>query len=82
MEAADPLLEPDPVQPVSLEKAAQMDYPEHEETYSLFLTITKWGVIVNLVLLIAMAIGFYGGGGLVGGLLAFVVLMIVARVLF
>ena len=61
---------------------AEMDYPEHEETYSLFLTLTKWGTVVCVVLLIAMAIGFFGGGGLVGGIIAFIVLMIAARILF
>ena len=61
---------------------AEMDYPEHEETYSLFLTLTKWGAVICVVLLIAMAIGFFGGGGFVGGVIAFVVLMIAARILF
>ena len=82
---ADPL--PDPADgpahgPGSLEVAAEMDYPEHEETYALFLAITKWGVIVTTVLLIAMAVGFFGGGGLLGGAITFIVLMIAARILF
>ena len=68
--------------PGSLEVAAEMDYPEHEETYALFLAVTKWGIIVVTVLLIAMAIGFFGGGGLFGGGIAFLVLMIAARILF
>ena len=67
---------------VGLETGGEMDYPEHEQTYDLFLRITKWGIIVNVVLLVALAIGFYGGGGLIGGIAAFVVLMIAARVLF
>ena len=33
-----------------------MDYAEHEKTYKLFVTLTKWGVISNVVLLILMAI--------------------------
>ena len=68
--------------PGSLEIAAEMDYPEHEETYALFLAITKWGVITTSVLLIAMAIGFFGGGGLFGGIVAFIILMVAARILF
>ena len=67
---------------VGLETGGEMDYPEHEETYELFLRITKWGVIVNVVLLIALAIGFYGGGGLFGGIAAFVILLVAARILF
>ena len=68
--------------PGSLEIAREMDYPEHEQTYALFLTITKWGIITTTVLLIAMAIGFFGGGGLFGGGISFLALMIAARILF
>jgi len=63
------------------EHGAPMDYPQHESTYSLFLLITKWGIIANCALLVAMAVGFFLGGGLVGGTLTFIVLMIAARIL-
>ena len=64
-----------------LEKdGAPMDYSEHERTYSLFLVITKWGVIFNVALLLALAVGFFMGGGFIGGLLSFIVLMIVAKI--
>lgn len=33
-----------------------MDYPEHDSTFELFLTIMKWGTIVTVVILILMAI--------------------------
>ncbi len=33
-----------------------MDYAEHEKTYNMFIALTKWGVIGNVVLLILMAI--------------------------
>ena len=89
---ADPMMGdvdtlPDPADgpehgPGSLEIAAEMDYPEHEQTYALFLAITKWGIITVVVLLIALAIGFYGGGGIFGGAIAFLALMIAARILF
>ena len=73
---------PDRATLAGIETGGEMDYPEHEETYALFLRITKWGIIVNVVLLIAMAIGFFGGGGLLGGGIAFIVLMLAARILF
>lgn len=58
--------------------ANAMDYSEHEKTYDLFLWLTKWTVVGCIALLLAMLIGFYGGGGLFGGSLAFIVMMIVA----
>lgn len=33
-----------------------MDYAEHEKTYQVFVTLTKWGIISNVVLLVLMAI--------------------------
>jgi ABC-type phosphate transport system permease subunit len=32
-----------------------MDYNEHHKTYALFLGLTKWTVILAIVLLVAMA---------------------------
>ncbi|SJZ80156.1 aa3-type cytochrome c oxidase subunit IV [Consotaella salsifontis] len=58
--------------------AAQMDYPEHERTYSLFLKLLKWGSIAVASLLIAMAFGFVGGGGFFGGVISFVVVLAIA----
>jgi hypothetical protein len=31
------------------------DYAEHERTYQMFLTITKWGIISIATLLVLMA---------------------------
>lgn len=31
------------------------DYQEHEKTYGLFVTLVKWGVIINVVILALMA---------------------------
>ena len=53
-----------------------MDYPEHEQTYELFLTLTVWTCVLCIALLIAMAFGFYGGGGFIGGTLFFVILCV------
>ncbi|MBO6551903.1 MAG: aa3-type cytochrome c oxidase subunit IV [Roseitalea sp.] len=58
---------------------AAMDYPEHEKTFNLFLALTKWGTVATAALLIAMAFGFFAGGGLLGGIIVFVLLMIVSR---
>jgi hypothetical protein len=35
---------------------APMDYAEHERTYRFFTSLTKWGSISIIVLLILMAI--------------------------
>ena len=39
-----------------VELGAEMDYPEHEKTYDIFLALTKWGTISCVVLLVLMAI--------------------------
>jgi hypothetical protein len=58
------------------ETGATMDYAEHEKTYELFLAGAKWGTMSIIVLMIAMAAGFYGGAGLLGSLIVFIVLNI------
>ena len=60
------------------ETGAEMDYAEHERTYAMFLSMSKWLVILCVALLISMAFGFFAGGGLFGGIIAFVVLTILA----
>jgi hypothetical protein len=59
-----------------VETGATMDYVEHEKTYELFLAGAKWGTMSIIVLMIAMAAGFYGGAGLLGSLIVFIVLNI------
>lgn len=49
-----------PTGPVEL--GANMDYSEHEKTYSMFLGLTKYGTLVTVALLIAMAFGFFTSG--------------------
>jgi hypothetical protein len=56
-----------------------MDYPEHEKTYELFLKFSIWTTVSCVALLIAMAAGFFGGFGLIGGTLAFIVLMAICH---
>ena len=72
----------EPQYEVNDKKGAAMDYNEHEATYSLFLVIVKWGIIGNVALLIALAVGFFMGGGIIGGLITFVVLVAAAGALF
>lgn len=55
-----------------------MDYPEHDRTYEGFLWLTKWSVVVLLTLLVAMAAGFFGGFGLIGGTVVWVVLLLIS----
>lgn len=56
-----------------------MDYSEHERTYDLFMVGAKWLTIICVALLIAMAFGFFGGFGLLGGTLLFFILCIAAK---
>ncbi|MGI9353757.1 MAG: aa3-type cytochrome c oxidase subunit IV [Rhizobiaceae bacterium] len=65
---------------VNHDDGAPMDYQEHENTYSMFLWLTKWGILFNVALMIAMAAGFFMGAGFVGGVLIFLILMIVAKI--
>jgi uncharacterized membrane-anchored protein len=58
--------------------ANAMDYSEHENTYELFLWLSKWTVIFCVVLLLAMAVIFYTSGGFVGGVLTFIILMVIS----
>ena len=67
---------------VNHESGADMDYPEHQKTYDMFLTLSKWVTIFCVVLLLSMAVGFFMGGGFIGGLLFFAVLMIAAKIIF
>jgi hypothetical protein len=59
------------------ETGAPMDYREHEKTYNMFLAGAKYGTVLIGVLLIAMAAGFFGHAGLLGGFLIFVILSVV-----
>jgi hypothetical protein len=52
-----------------LETGAPMDYAEHERTYSAFLSLTKYGVILCAALMAAMAFGFFVGGWFSGTIL-------------
>lgn len=43
-------------QPQIAHDAPEMDYPEHEKTYAMFVGLAKWGTIFMVLLLIFMAV--------------------------
>lgn len=57
-----------------LEMGAEMDYSEHDKTYSGFLAMTKYGTLVLVALLVAMAFGFFGGGGFISAVILFAII--------
>lgn len=64
-----------------VEVGAKMDYPQHEETYNLFVNGTKYGIILLVALLISMAAGFFTAAGFFSSLILFVILTAVGVVL-
>ncbi|MGG2476987.1 aa3-type cytochrome c oxidase subunit IV, partial [Rhizobium sp. BR5] len=42
-----------------VEVGAEMNYAEHEKTYSAFLAMTKFGTMLLCVLMLAMVAGFF-----------------------
>ncbi|MBN9036505.1 MAG: aa3-type cytochrome c oxidase subunit IV [Rhizobiales bacterium] len=60
-----------------VEMGAEMDYPEHEKTYSLFLALAKWGVLVCAALMIAMAFGFFTTAGFFSATVLFILIIVV-----
>jgi len=56
------------------ETGAEMDYKEHERTYSLFLTLTKYGALHVLAIIIAMAFGFFTNAGFFSSFVLFVLI--------
>lgn len=64
-----------------VETGAAMDYREHEKTYNLFVSGAKVGSAIVAALLIAMAAGFFGHAGFLGGVLIFIVLSIASVIL-
>ena len=57
-----------------VETGAEMDYPEHEKTYGLFITLAKWGSLVCAALLIAMAFGFFTSAGFFSATVLFILI--------
>ena len=60
-----------------VETGAEMDYAEHERTYALFMTITKYGTLGVAVLLIGMAIGFFTAAGFITSVIVTIILFVI-----
>jgi len=59
-----------------LEMGAEMDYAEHEKTYSFFVAASKWGTMLVVTLLIAMAFGFFTTAGFFSATILFIILSV------
>jgi small-conductance mechanosensitive channel len=64
-----------------VETGAEMDYSEHEKTYEMFLAGAKYGTIIVVALLIAMAAYFFTSAGAIASFLLFLVLSIGGSIL-
>ncbi|OXT00742.1 hypothetical protein B7H23_11725 [Notoacmeibacter marinus] len=61
----------------AVETGAEMDYGQHEKTYSAFVDLTKWSVLINVALLVAMAFGFFTAAGFFSATVLFIILLVV-----
>ena len=57
-----------------VEMGAEMDYSEHEKTYDRFLWLAKYGSLICIALLIAMAFGFFTAAGFISSTILFVLI--------
>ena len=62
---------------VDMSNAAEMDYPEHEKTYGLFIALFKWGSVGIIALLLGMMVGLIMGSGVIASVLTFVVALVI-----
>lgn len=60
-----------------VETGAQMDYPEHEKTFTLFVKLTKYVSLICVALLASMAFFFFAPAGFFSSLVLFVVICVV-----
>lgn len=58
-----------------VETGAQMDYSEHEKTYKMFVQLAKYGSLVCVALLVAMAFGFFTNAGFFSSTVLFVAIV-------
>ena len=61
---------------------AEMDYSEHQRTYSRFLTITKWGSATILAILVGMLVGLIAGAGVIASVFSFLIVLAIAWIVF
>lgn len=64
-----------------VELGAKMDYAEHEKTYSMFIGLVKYGSLACVALLVAMAFGFFAGGGFISSVIVFLLICAVGAFL-
>lgn len=64
-----------------VEMGAKMDYPEHEQTFSLFVALVKYCSLACVAILVAMAFGFFAGGGFISSTILFVLICAVGAFL-
>lgn len=57
-----------------VELGASMDYAEHEKTYDLFIALAKYGTLVCVALLVAMAFGFFTPAGFFSATILFLLI--------
>jgi len=65
-----------------VELGAPMDYKEHEKSYDLFIKGAKYGSMIVVFLLIAMAVGFFTSAGFIFSVLLFIILSVGGILLF
>ncbi|MVA95892.1 aa3-type cytochrome c oxidase subunit IV [Nitratireductor sp. CAU 1489] len=61
-----------------VETGADMDYSEHEKTYATFVSLAKYSSIVCAAIMIAMAFGFFAGGGFIASTVLFLIVVALA----
>ena len=61
-----------PTGPVEL--GAKMDYAEHDATYHRFLGLAKYGALICVALMAAMAFGFFTTAGFFSATVLFVLI--------
>ena len=60
-----------------VEVGAEMDYAEHDKTYSGFTKVAKYGSLMIALLLVCMAAGFFTKAGFLFSTLLFIVLNLI-----
>ncbi len=65
-----------------VELGAPMDYKEHEKSYDLFIKGAKYGTMIIVFLMIAMAVGFFTSAGFIFSVLLFIILSVGGILLF
>jgi hypothetical protein len=57
------------------ELGANMDYPEHERTFAGFVAFAKYGTLICVAILIAMAFGFFTTAGFFSATVLFILIV-------